>query len=327
MTAADSPIIVAVEANDESRGIVTRAARLAAQHQVPLHIINVLPPIAEAYADLNFTPFSEHTYQLFEAQRQKQLETLHAQLGGITQAMEAADINCDLQVLEGIPEQVINQHARETGALMIVMGLHNHHGLSRLLGSTTANVLNHAPCDMLAVHPATDAANRIATDSTMETAPHKHVLVAVDASSHCATVLVRATTFVSEAEQYVILSVIQPLTTIYAASHAGKSENLNFNQIQGEIEQQCRQHVTTATANAGLDTHRIRLPLGDVKPQILAEAQDMQADLIVMGTNARGLMARLLLGSTTRGILDRSPCDVYVVHNGADGEHADESIR
>lgn len=55
------------------------------------------------------------------------------------------------EVLAGMAHLEIPRLADERGVDLIVMGAHARRGLERLLGSTTRAVLNHAPCDVLAV--------------------------------------------------------------------------------------------------------------------------------------------------------------------------------
>ncbi|MFI4995031.1 MAG: universal stress protein [Hyphomicrobiales bacterium] len=54
--------------------------------------------------------------------------------------------------------------------------------------------------------------------------------------------------------------------------------------------------------------------IGDAAEQILANAKDSQADLIVMGSRGHGRLAGLLLGSVAQKVVGLAPCPVLVVH-------------
>jgi nucleotide-binding universal stress UspA family protein len=54
-------------------------------------------------------------------------------------------------------------------------------------------------------------------------------------------------------------------------------------------------------------------PTGAVVEEILNQADELNADLIVMGTHGHGTMYNLLVGSTTEGVLKRSTCPVLLV--------------
>jgi nucleotide-binding universal stress UspA family protein len=58
----------------------------------------------------------------------------------------------------------------------------------------------------------------------------------------------------------------------------------------------------------------VSVRIGDAASEILEEARSLYRDVIAMGTHARGPLERLLLGSTTRGILLQATCPVLTVH-------------
>jgi nucleotide-binding universal stress UspA family protein len=54
-------------------------------------------------------------------------------------------------------------------------------------------------------------------------------------------------------------------------------------------------------------------PIGDPVAQIVETAAEVGADLVVVGTHNGHAVGRLVLGSTSAGVLRRAPCDVLVV--------------
>ena len=54
-------------------------------------------------------------------------------------------------------------------------------------------------------------------------------------------------------------------------------------------------------------------PTGTVAEEILNQADELNADLIVMGTHGHGAMYNLLVGSTTKGVLKNSTRPVLLV--------------
>ncbi len=297
-------VLVAVEANDESRHIMATAGEMALQKPQDsgeLHILNVVRPITEVYADLNFTPFAEHTCALLDTQKAAQKAVLQQHLEScFTQAAP----KCVVEVLEGLPASTIANRAEQLNASLIVMGLHNRQGLTTLLGSTTYGVLTQCAQNLLAVHPQPKRGSL----------PYQRVLICVDTSENINTTLASAAPLALAANSYQVISVQPPLTSIYASAYAGQSENIAYNKIQAHIEAETVARVRQATRQAGLSENHVHVPMGDARTCILQAAEDTAADLIITGTNARGPVGRLLLGSTVRGILDHAPCDVWVVH-------------
>ena len=47
--------------------------------------------------------------------------------------------------------------------------------------------------------------------------------------------------------------------------------------------------------------------------EITAAAEEIGADLIVIGCRGRGNLASLVLGATSHGVIQHAPCDVLVV--------------
>ena len=62
-----------------------------------------------------------------------------------------AEIRGGTQVVVGAPWQSICAAARSVRADLIVVGSHGYSGVDRLLGTTAAKVVNHAPCSVLVV--------------------------------------------------------------------------------------------------------------------------------------------------------------------------------
>jgi nucleotide-binding universal stress UspA family protein len=55
---------------------------------------------------------------------------------------------------------------------------------------------------------------------------------------------------------------------------------------------------------------------GEARTAILAAAQEMRADLIVMGTHGRRGVSRLVLGSVAESVARTAPCPVLLVRSG-----------
>lgn len=54
---------------------------------------------------------------------------------------------------------------------------------------------------------------------------------------------------------------------------------------------------------------------GEPAREIIAYAEDVGADFIVVGSRGRGTVKSLLLGSTSHGVIHGAPCDVIVVRH------------
>lgn len=62
-----------------------------------------------------------------------------------------------------------------------------------------------------------------------------------------------------------------------------------------------------------LDADETVKAVGDPVERIVATAEEIEADLIVVGTRDRGAVERFFSGSVSRDVVDKAPCSVLVV--------------
>jgi len=81
-----------------------------------------------------------------------------------------------------------------------------------------------------------------------------------------------------------------------------------------DLEAHSRDLRLFVEVSAGGDCHaNVAIRQGTVVNEILAEAQTLPADVIVMGTHGLGGVERFVLGSVTETILRKAPCPVFTV--------------
>ena len=87
-----------------------------------------------------------------------------------------------------------------------------------------------------------------------------------------------------------------------------KKESVMIREALGEFCEQIQ-----AESKIKFDTDQILVARGNVVDEIIAEAQRIGCDLIVMGYHVRGKLEEAVLGSTTRRVLRRSKTPVMLV--------------
>jgi len=85
--------------------------------------------------------------------------------------------------------------------------------------------------------------------------------------------------------------------------------------VEKEQEEQALRMLSSLLGSEDQDDLDLRVVIrnGDIKNEIIAAIRDEKANLIVMGTHGRGLLARLLIGSITEALLRRVPVPVLTV--------------
>jgi nucleotide-binding universal stress UspA family protein len=77
-------------------------------------------------------------------------------------------------------------------------------------------------------------------------------------------------------------------------------------------EHRLLQQFSQELRSAGLDCTAL-LVEGSITETILNEAAKLSADMVILGTQGKGVVDRFFLGSTSGGILHKSPVPVLVV--------------
>jgi len=102
----------------------------------------------------------------------------------------------------------------------------------------------------------------------------------------------------------VVVSAVPPLIS-RAARLADPIEAEDHMRHLAEAKARLSELGIEATAVEGV---------GDPATVIVAEADDIGADLIVVGSEGKGLLERLLVGSVSAGVTRKTKTDVLVVH-------------
>lgn len=124
--------------------VLAAAQDLALRFDASLVLVRAVAPPpdvpAEAWSNPNRT-VKEH----LEGEARAGLESSARRL------CEAARASCTLEVVVAAPWQALCMCAEAREADLIVIGSHGYGGLDRILGTTAARVVNHAPCSVFVV--------------------------------------------------------------------------------------------------------------------------------------------------------------------------------
>ena len=140
------------------------------------------------------------------------------------------------------------------------------------------------------------------------TSPYRKVLVAIDCSDESAEVLSRAAGVQEGTDgELHLIHVIEPLALAY-----GADVPMDVTDLQSGLVKQARDTALEYAGHYRIPESRIHVELGLIEKTILDKADDIGADLIVVGSHTRSGLA-LLLGSTARGLVPGAHCDVLAV--------------
>lgn len=206
-------------------------------------------------------------------------------------------------VLVGRPGTLIVDTARDLRAELVVVGSRGRGPLtSMLLGSVSAEVVDHAPCPVMVVRrPVVEA-----------------LLVAVDGSpSAHAAVTYLAANRIFAGHPVEVLSVAPgnalagafPLATVADAT----SEPVDEERL--ELRRRAEAVAASAAQELRHDGYHARwsISAGNPAHEIIEAAASFGSGLVVMGSRGRTGLTRLVLGSVARNVLLHTTASVLIV--------------
>lgn len=209
-------------------------------------------------------------------------------------------IPAEVTVMRGNPAVLIPFAARKWSADLILIRAHNRTDFRNLLlGSVAKSVVESAPCSVEVVR-STDEADPIALNRSMR------ILLATDGSdvSLAASRAVAGTSWPADTEVKVV-SVVNPM--VYALEEIGLFRDKGTSRAHRAISETMNILKGRPLKISG------EVMAGRTAGRIIKRAKDWNADLIVVGTNQRRGLKRLLLGSTSAAVANRAHSSVRVI--------------
>ena len=229
------------------------------------------------------------------------------QVAALTVApLEWLGIKAEVKVLRGDPLWLIPLEARKWPADLILIRAHNRTDFrSWMLGSVARSVTRHAPCSVEVVRAPVKgfAAARVGP---------MRILLATDGSEHS----VSAARAVAgrpwpEGTEVKVMSMVNPLA--YSLEELGLYRGGRTERAHGAIAEAAR-----ILTEAGLKV-TAEVVAGRPARRIIRAAREAGADLIVVGTEDRRGLARLLYGSVSEDVAARAHCSVSIAREPVRG--------
>jgi hypothetical protein len=269
-TAKIEKLMVATDGSEYSESAIREAINLAKICSSNLIAVSVVK------TNLEFETVLTQFVEKEEQEAIKHLEAVKAQA-----AKEG--INCMTIVsLSEEPYEDIVRHASKNNVDMIIMGTHGKTEMKRLMmGSVTARVIGHAPCNILVVP----------LNAKVEC---KNVLIATDGSKYSEAAGSEALGIAKRCgSSLIVISVASSDAEIASAKN-------NVNKVSEAAEKEGIKATAVVTK-------------GKPYEAILETSRQKKADFIVVGSHGRTGLARLLMGSVTERVIGHSEVAVLVV--------------
>ncbi|MGE0468753.1 MAG: universal stress protein [Nitrospira sp.] len=286
-------IIAATDFSDEARHAVERAAIVAKEQRAHLRLLHVIS--SSALNDLRklFQTSTGAEAKLIDDAR-RMLNEAAADISVKTGLIVSTDVKTGQAQTEIL--------AVTKSADLLVLGAHGGNSLHDLVLGTTAERLL-SKC----VRP-------ILVTKCPPTTQYQRVIVPVDFSSYSAPALTMASRMAPNARIAILHAFRVPFEGRLRI--VGASEN-DIDRYCEEEQQAAEKMICELIRESHIDSDRVSYVVerGDPSPVILAKAEALLSDLIVMGKHGQSWFEDLFLGSVTHHVLARSKCDTLVIHS------------
>ena len=296
-------ILCPVDFSDASAHVVDQATAIAGWYKARIVALHVYSPLVISIPTL--PPPVERVPQT-------EIERMRDSTRACFQAAAAAGIGVDVAVDIGQPTAEILDRAEKLPADLIVMGTNGAGGFEHfVLGSVAEKVIRKAACPVLTVPPRSRATSVL---------PFKRLLCAVDFFNPSLAALAFSCSLARESggAALTILHVIEwpwveppgagfeELPREQAAALAEFRRYLEksaMGRLEKIVPHELRAHCTPQPA----------IRHGKPYVEILRAAEEISADLIVVGIHGRNVVGMTLIGSTTNQVVRRATCPVLTL--------------
>ena len=288
----DNTVVAAVDGSLASLAAVRWAANTALKRGIPLRLAASYTMPQFLYAEGMVPP--QELFDDLQAETMEKIETARAEAQKV-----APDIEICHTLAEGSPIDMLLDMSKDV--TIIVMGSRGLGGLSGMvMGSVSAAVVSHALCPVVVVREDLDEAYK-----------YGPVVVGVDGSGISQKAIEYAFAE-ADARDCELIAVHTWMDMQIQASLAG----LTAAQRQWEVVEQ-EQHMLLGHRLAGFsekypDVKVTKIVTRDRPVRALTDAA-LGAQLLVVGSHGRGGFKGMLLGSTSRALLQSTPCPMMVV--------------
>lgn len=280
------PVLFATDGQDPAHTPAAAARRVAQRLGIPLEVVTVIEP---AMTYVGTTELVAPPTGIAEDLR---LASEDRARRYVTAALGTEEANRIILRTGQIAAEVCRV-ARDIDATLIVLGAAPHRRFRHTVsGARAAQVLRRSPCAVLSVAPGQVAApRRVVCAIDFSAASIRAAQAALLVADECATV-----TLVHVAPA---LDLAHPLRdrsgAIFGADVSGP-----FDRLVEELRRYAPAGVTIET----------RVAAGSAVEEVLSVADEVDAELIVVGTHGPGLVERFFIGSVAAKLLHDAPCSV-----------------
>jgi len=244
----------------------------------------------------------------YSAAHEKLRAELTSEIEGVKAALSKSGRAVETNVVINRPATGILAEARRRNADLIVMGSHGRGTLaSAVLGSVSAEVVDHAPCPVLIARTQRITRIVLAHDGSDGARQAEEVITMW---RFLQRLPVRVVSAWSLAPSYVSVD----------AMGGGFMSGDLYQQLIDDIREERTRNASEAAKRLAENGVQATAEVGEgpTAQTVISAAEDFGAELIVVGSRGESGLPRLLLGSVARSVLFNAPCSVLITRQRTD---------
>jgi nucleotide-binding universal stress UspA family protein len=300
-------ILCPIDFSSISDRALQHAAALAQRHSSKLLVMHVVPLAPMPFAPPPSPPAAGLPAMELPLAEEDQADLLHSMLEQLERRAEplrSIGLTVETLVREGGIVRTVLQEAERLPIDLIVMGSHGISGFERLvMGAVTEKVLRKAACPILSVGPPAAEADQVATQPVR----FARVLCPIDFSEPSIRALEYARSIADASADLVLLYVREKVVYPFLPL----KRTFGDDEIDDAMRQQLGKLLPPNVRDSC--TPRVAVRHGRPHEEIRDQAQEMAADVIVLGVHGRSLLERFVFGSVTSQVVRSASCPVLTV--------------
>jgi nucleotide-binding universal stress UspA family protein len=292
-------ILCPVDFSDASRHALDHAVAIAGWYESQITALHVIAPAFKFEPPLLFAERGSLTSLSVDK------DEIRTRLDEWLAAARTRRVPSESRLCEGRAAESVLAVAQSIPADLIVMGTHGRSGFERfVLGSVTEKVLRNAPCPVLTTPPRA---------MTVAKLPFTRILCPIDFSEPSLVALRTAFSMAEEADAHLVVLHVLDWPEDETILFTDKVDADLVVQVEQLVQQRLESFITDDSRV--WSRPEVAVTTGKAYREVLASAEDMSADLIVIGVHGRSSLGLTLFGSTVNQVVRRSPCPVLTIRS------------
>jgi len=297
-------ILVPIDFSASSRVALARAEEVALASGAELIVLHVGEEVGQATLKESGL-VSAHV-------RGDQKPGVAPALAALASQLQARGVRARAMHVEGSPRTKILDAISFEHVALVVMGTHNRQGITRLLlGSVSARVVQSSPVPVLLCRAPRESASGAETagegDGRARIKRLCNIMVATDFAPGCAAALSSAFELGGKLGAKVHLLHAYPPVVTAISDGIG---SIGHDALHIHARDRLRLLAQTYQASSALG--QCVVVMGEPALTIVEGAEELRADLIVLGSHGRSELKRTLFGSVAESVLRDAPCEVLI---------------